>query len=78
MTSATVTEWVECGRMWAEFKAEGLLVPFRQVRFADGSTALVGDCNDNGGGCDCCGYATAEDVVASYRDILMTEVPADA
>jgi hypothetical protein len=45
-----------------------LLEVGRLLRLADGSVLLVGDCNRNGGGCDCCGGHSSP--VVAYSDSL--------
>lgn len=37
------------------------------LRFDDGTEALVGHMNQNGGACDCCRYPGDNDKIAAYR-----------
>ncbi len=75
-------EWVLCGLPFytgnfgdatpPSFKRTGFCVAGVQIRLRDGSLHLIGDINESGGECECCGTIRNDTIIEAYR-VLLTE-----
>lgn len=52
------------------FMRRGLARAGVMLRTAEGTEYLIGDVNDEGGGCGCCGYVRPSTMVVSYALVL--------
>jgi hypothetical protein len=63
--------WIEYGKTWEQFKKDSLNNSGTVVRVkqgeADAETLLIGDMNESGGACECCGWVNASATVLAYK-----------
>lgn len=65
------TDWIEFGRTYGEFRAEGLHTPGVEFLVAGSDRPeLIGDLSESGGTCDCCSSYKKSDVVVKYRVLV--------